>query len=165
MGNNAIQIVINPIAGGRRAGQQIQTIRREFSQHFNTQPIVHVTAQKEDGFRVGHQLRQSGAKLVVVAGGEGTIHEVINGLFMNGADFSTKCEIGLLNLGSGGDFARGLGLPKSLSSQIALLAKSEPMNVDLGLVHYDNANGQPQQRIFMNEFQLGIGAKAVGPDF
>ena len=57
---------------------------------------------------------------LVVAGGDGTTSEVVTGLL--GAGLGERVEIGLLPLGSGCDFARGLGLAREPGAAIENLA-------------------------------------------
>ena len=71
-----------------------------------------VTCQDPDAtIRAAREARQSGAELVVAAGGDGTVHLVANGLMQAGATAETRPTLGVLPLGTGNDLARSLALP------------------------------------------------------
>ena len=55
---------------------------------------------------------KSGCDMVVAVGGDGTVNEVLNGIFENNAPINKDVILGVIPLGSGCDFARGLGIPK-----------------------------------------------------
>lgn len=93
-----------------------------------------------------HRARAHGATMVVVAGGDGTIHMVANALA------GTGIALAVLPLGTANDFARGLGLPTDLDEAVALAAGGPSRPIDLGRV-----NG----RYFLNAAHLGLGAETA----
>ena len=64
---------------------------------------------------------------VVVAGGDGTLNEVINGI----ADAFDRIRVGIIPLGTGNDFARSLGLPATLDENIDVLLAGQVDAVDI----------------------------------
>lgn len=74
---------------------------------------------------------ESGKQLVIVAlGGDGTVNEVINGL-----ENMEHVLFGYIPIGSGNDFARGMGLPRIPEESLEMiLDKGEEMQIDLGVV-------------------------------
>jgi diacylglycerol kinase (ATP) len=74
-----------------------------------------------------------GFDTVVIAGGDGSIGEVVNGLaegWVPGSPFPAK--LGVLPLGSANDFVFALGLPLELAAAARVIAASQPQFVDLG---------------------------------
>ncbi len=71
-----------------------------------------------------------GADLVVVAGGDGTIHEVVNGL----APLASRPVLGLIPAGTSNDFARALGIPASVKQAARVLISGKEIPVDAGKV-------------------------------
>lgn len=93
-----------------------------------------------------HRARSVGATLVVAAGGDGTVHLVVNALA------GTGIRLAVLPMGTANDFARGLGIPTDLTAAAALAARGAGRPIDLGRV-----NG----RYFLNAAHLGLGAETA----
>jgi len=87
---------------------------------------------------------------VVVAGGDGSLHAVVNGLHQAGQLRST-C-LGLVPLGTGNDFARGVGIPLDTRSAAQLVLDARTRPVDL-IVDDDGT-------VIINNVHLGVGAQA-----
>ncbi|MFZ5972192.1 MAG: diacylglycerol/lipid kinase family protein [Bacteroidota bacterium] len=98
-------------------------------------------------------------ELIMAAGGDGTLHQVVNGLLS--APGRPLPAIGLIPLGSGNDFARTLGIkskPKELASR---LAAAHFQLVDVGKVAQTSGEGNESTRYFMNACSLGLGPEVV----
>lgn len=81
--------------------------------------------------------------VVVAAGGDGTVHEVINGLIVASAEGRT-CPLGILPLGTGNDFSDMAGLPRDLELASQVIAAGHIRQVDAGSVRFTVANGLHQ---------------------
>lgn len=88
--------------------------------------------------------------LVVAVGGDGTVHEVLNGLMKHPTD--TRPALGLLPTGSGNDTRRTLGVPVDLTQAALSLATGERRRFDVGV-----CNGV----YFNNSFAAGLDAKVT----
>ncbi|MFL6293256.1 MAG: diacylglycerol/lipid kinase family protein [Thermoanaerobaculia bacterium] len=80
-----------------------------------------------DAERLAREAVRNGADLVVAAGGDGTLNEVVNGLT---EDFG-KARFGLIPLGTGNDFARSIGVPDDLEGALAVLETGGARAVDV----------------------------------
>ncbi len=94
-----------------------------------------LTEQAGDATRLAREAVETGVDLVVAAGGDGTLNEVVNGL---SADFG-RAALGLLPLGTGNDFARSIGVPSDLDAALAILVEGRERSVD---VARSELNGQ-----------------------
>ncbi len=103
--------------------------------------------------------RVDGADLVVAFGGDGTVHEVVNGLLGQGSSGSPSM-LGVIPAGSGCDYAKTFGIPEDMDGAIAHLAKAEPRLVDVGEIRFEGEHGFPS-RLFANIAEVGIGAEVV----
>jgi YegS/Rv2252/BmrU family lipid kinase len=86
---------------------------------------------------------EAGRQMVVAAGGDGTINEVVNGLKQAVGD-GTAGPLGILPIGSGNDFARSMGIPLNLIQAAQKLRQRQTRIVDLGCVngrYFDNNVG------------------------
>lgn len=80
-----------------------------------------------DAAQFAHDAIAAGAEMIVVAGGDGTIHEVVEGM---SADFGAAV-LCVVPMGTGNDFARSLGLAGPIGDVLSLLDRSKPAAIDL----------------------------------
>ncbi len=118
------QIIFNPTAGKKKAVKGLETVCRLFKER-NVAYQVHQTAEMHDAESIARRLTRAGASNLVVLGGDGTLHEVLNGI-----EDPTKCNLGLIPLGTGNDFAAALGIPLDAekATRIILDGKATPVN-------------------------------------
>lgn len=120
-----IPVILNPTARSAKASGRAAAIR-ELS------PRIRLceTAGPGDARRLARELSQAGAPLVVAAGGDGTVNEVVNGLADLGPDCGTA--LGILPAGTMNVFAVELGLPAGDLAKCWRIAEcSEVREVDL----------------------------------
>ena len=82
----------------------------------------------------------AGATAIVVVGGDGTVHEVVDGLARAGA--SDRVELGLIPFGTGRDFARSLRIPRRLEDALEVVRGGRVRTVDIGRATYASDNGE-----------------------
>lgn len=93
---------------------------------------------------------------VIAVGGDGTIHEVVNGLLREAA----PARLGVIPAGTGNDFARNAGVPVDIPASIARLGRGRPVPVDAGRIGFERANGVPGLRVFVNSASIGVSPRA-----
>jgi len=122
-----VHAVINPISGGRRCLRVWHRVR----------PIL-----TEAGWAIQESLTErrgharelaaaSGASVILSVGGDGTAHEVANGIL----ESRRGAVMGVLPFGTGNDFARALGLPREPIAAAAALVSARPRPIDVGEVN------------------------------
>jgi diacylglycerol kinase (ATP) len=92
-----------------------------------------------------------GAKLLVVVGGDGSVHEVANGIAERDG-----VEIAVIPRGTGWDFARSLALPHSLDAAIRVALEGRTRTIDLGRASYRTWAGNDEQSWFANVGSVGM---------
>lgn len=75
--------------------------------------------------------------VVVAAGGDGTVNEVVNGLLFSSEDAPSK-PLGILPLGTGNDFSDMAGLPRDLCAAVKIIAAGNTRQIDAGRVSYSD---------------------------
>jgi YegS/Rv2252/BmrU family lipid kinase len=147
-------VILNPIAGrgaGARLSPQIAEYLRahglDFSLTMTTAP-GHATVLARDAAMVR-------GGLVVVAGGDGTANEALNGLMQAGCK-PEATALAILPIGTGNDFAFGAGLPLNLREACQLVARRESRLIDVGWMHADDEG----PRYFGNGAGMGFDAIA-----
>jgi YegS/Rv2252/BmrU family lipid kinase len=96
---------------------------------------------------------RGGRTLVVAIGGDGTLHEVANGVL----DAGGGAAVGYVGLGTGGDFRRTLGIEHRLDRYIESIAGGEDRWLDVGKAHFRAHDGTPRSRWFINILSAGLG--------
>ncbi|MDP3630947.1 MAG: diacylglycerol kinase family lipid kinase [Actinomycetota bacterium] len=139
-------VIINPAARHGKTAELVPVIEKLLAS-----TIVHDTVQTErpgDAERLAAEATEY--QVVVAVGGDGTAHEVLNGLMRIPAD--SRPAFGLLPTGSGNDTRRTLGISTDLSQAVLELAAGERRHFDVGL-----CNGT----YFNNSFAAGLDAKVT----
>ena len=126
--------IANPNARSGRGillWKQIEKILLEKEIAYN----VLFTKYQHHATRLVHDLTSDGAPhTIVVLGGDGTLNEVIDGI-----RYLDKVTLGYIPLGSGNDFARGLGLPTDIHSALEqILSPSHYTAMNVGVLDYEN---------------------------
>jgi YegS/Rv2252/BmrU family lipid kinase len=97
---------------------------------------------------------RDGARLLVVVGGDGTVHEVVNGV-LAAADGS-EIELAVLPRGTGKDFVRSLRIPTGLGKALDVARGGTTRVVDAGRARFTAWDGSPQEAYFANFAGAGI---------
>lgn len=108
--------------------------------------IPYVTWEKGDGRRLARDAASHDADVVIAAGGDGTVNEVVNGL--DGLDV----PMGIIPIGTANDFARQVGIPLDADHAMDVILRRKPVRIDTAEI-----NG----RRFLNVSSGGIGAEAT----
>ena len=128
-------LIVNPAARHGETGTLLPVVERLLGS------FPHDTAQTESaGHATGLAAAAGGYDLVVAMGGDGTVHEVLNGLMRIPAQ--ERPALGLLATGSGNDTRRMLGIPADLAQAALVLATGERRRFDVGVcngVHFNNS--------------------------
>lgn len=94
---------------------------------------------------------RDGASRVVVVGGDGSVHEAVNGLAESDA-----VELAVIPRGTGYDFARSLGIPRDVDAAIETALNGVVRELDLGLVSFRSWAGTDARAYFANVGSAGI---------
>ncbi|HET7463954.1 MAG TPA: YegS/Rv2252/BmrU family lipid kinase [Longimicrobium sp.] len=113
-----------------------------------------VTFEQGDAARFARDAADAGVELVVAAGGDGTVNEVVNGLVLGGVPGAAHApRLAILPLGTANDLATGLGIPTDdPEAALAVAVAGVPFAVDVPTL-----NG----RCFLNVSTGGFGAEAT----
>ncbi len=103
---------------------------------------------------------QKGYKNIMVLGGDGTMSEVINGIFNATTKSTQELKIALIPRGTGNDWGRFWGLTADYRKAIEVLLKGKTQPIDIGKVEYD-MEGEKEAHYFINSVGLGLDAAVV----
>ncbi len=137
-------IILNPISGRGRGARERETLSKFMNeaQSSNFKWELVETTMENGAESLARKAVQNGVDLVVAAGGDGTINQVVNGIA------GTNTILGVLPLGTGNDFARAIGVEKIAVAMHTLL-HGKTKRIDLG---------QADERLFINIAGCGFDA-------
>lgn len=151
-------LIVNPRSQGGRTGRRWPGLEQRLARilgPFDWEP----TGGVRDAERIAAEAARAGMERIIVAGGDGTLSEVVTGLMR--AELAGQVELGLLPLGTGGDFARTLGIPRDPEAAARQLVAVKPRPIDAGRVRYHGRDGEPATAYFLNTTTYGISGLVV----
>ena len=113
-------VVVNPAAGGGRAGKQWLNISRALRDAVGNFDFA-VTEKSGDATVLVRDAVANSARTIIAVGGDGTINEAINGLCDGESGPAADINFGFVMVGTGGDFRRSFDLPKGVAAAIERL--------------------------------------------
>jgi diacylglycerol kinase (ATP) len=124
--------------------------------------VVRETLTKNDAVSLASKAADQYVDAVIAAGGDGTLNQVVNGVFTGRENASKLPVIGLLPLGSGNDFARTVNV-RSDPDQISKLVQDfAPKKIDVGAIDFTNSQSKKNEvRYFVNMADIGMGPVVV----
>lgn len=148
--------IINPVAGsgkGLKDWPQISRILRENG----IMPDFAFTEYKYHTIELAVEAVNSGYRKLIVVGGDGTIHEVVNGLFIQQAVPSTDVLVSVVAVGTGNDWIRMFGIPRKYSEVIRAIAEGHSFMQDVATISFHKAQVR-QERYMANVAGIGFDA-------
>ncbi len=153
-----LHVIVNPMSGNGRTRDAWPTIDRRL-QRLGFQTDFRMTQSAGDGIRLGWEAIEAGVDEVVVVGGDGTLNEVVNGLFLDSHGAPPDVTVSVIPAGTGRDFSRSIGL-RSFDHSLETLGAGVITQIDAGRVDYTTDDGS-QARYFVNAGDVGLGAETA----
>jgi diacylglycerol kinase (ATP) len=144
-------ILVNPFAGGGRAGCIAATLRK-FLQTGNWNAELVTTADAADLGRRARAAAAQGYKRILALGGDGTFQVLLNALASH-----PDITLGIIPAGGGNDLAAALGIPRDPIEAAALLKNGEPRPIDVVRVRTPSG----EERYYTGGGGLGLDAEAA----
>ena len=153
-----LTVIVNPHAGRRHVGEEIPELERNLRSRDLPYRLLR-TEGRGDATRIAAQALGSGGRFVVAVGGDGTVNEVVNGMFDEaGAPLVADAVLGVVAAGSGCDFIRSFGLPGDATRACFHLSGDNTYPLDVGRITYTTVGGGTATRCFVNVAEAGLGA-------
>lgn len=148
-------LVANPTSAGGALGRRWHRLSRTIEAEFG--PFdVQFTEGPGDGARIARGGAGEGYEMVVAVGGDGTISEVVDGLFTEDGAVAPEVVLGVLPFGTGGDFRKTIGAPKELCPGARALRGRTCRAIDVGRLTYTDEQGERRVRHFVNIASFGV---------
>lgn len=148
--------IVNPVAGSGKGLDDwplISTLLREN----NIVPESVFTERKYHAIELAVEAVSKGFRKIIAVGGDGTLHEVVNGLFIQKTVDPKEVLIAVIAVGTGNDWIRMFGIPKKYSESIKAIAAGHSYLQDVGVISYYKSNYK-QSRYMANVAGVGFDA-------
>lgn len=121
------RLIYNPTSGREAIKKSLPAVLAKL-EAAGYEASAHATTGAGDATNAAKIAIERGYDIVIAAGGDGTIYEVVNGL----ADAEKRPKLGIIPTGTTNDFARALHLPKSIEGAADIIASGHTMPIDIG---------------------------------
>ena len=155
-------LIVNPVCGSRAAAKGLPRILTAVERALGDVAIRY-TARRGHAIELASEGVREGHPLIVAVGGDGTLSEVINGVLdasetgPSGEAEATPPAVGLINVGTGGDFRRSLGIGAGYERSLEALVLGRDRMVDVGRAVFRDPKGEETTRYFVNVLSAGLG--------
>lgn len=152
-------VIVNPNAGNGKGGKDWNKIASALSNN----RIPHSVAFTE---KKGHAIDLSargiaeGYRKIISVGGDGTLNEVVNGVFSTDVCRTTDVSLSMIPVGTGNDWGRMFGIPHDYNEAVKIIRNSDTLLQDVGLLTYHNGS-EKLNRYFINIAGLGFESVVV----
>ncbi|MCD4829994.1 MAG: diacylglycerol kinase family lipid kinase [Candidatus Cloacimonetes bacterium] len=141
--------IVNPVAGRGRAAHELPRIEHLLRSYKLPAKIL-LTRNSGHATAIAGERMLQGFEKICVVGGDGTLHEVVNGVMDSGR--ARRARLAILPLGGGNDFARGLGIPRDWPQALNLILQGDVRTVDVGRI---------EDTWFINALGIGLDARVA----
>jgi len=146
-------VIFNPSAKGEKA----KRLRRHLDE-IGAAATLMQTRAVDHARELAAEAVRAGFEIVVAAGGDGTVNEVLNGI--GDADGFERVRLAVLPIGTVNVFAKELKLPGSVKGAWEIIRVAKETRIDLPAVEF-SADGKPQRRFFAQLAGAGLDARAI----
>jgi diacylglycerol kinase (ATP) len=153
-------VIANPRSGRGKVGAKLPEIERIMTDAGLGYRIVR-TARPGHATEVAREALARGERYLVAAGGDGTVHEVVNGMIQDDRPIAADAVLGVVAAGSGCDLVRSFGLPGDAVQAAHHLAGDRVRGIDVGKVTFTSGPAE-MTRYFTNIAEAGLGGAVVG---
>ena len=147
---------MNPKAGAGRAGEGLDGFIHIVESALGPLDVAKTKAPRH-AVELAEAAAREGREIVIATGGDGSIHEVANGLLRARDAGFTQAALGIIGRGTGGDLCRTLGLEHRLERYLSAIAARRPRPIDVGRFSYLSPSGERATSYFVNILSAGLG--------
>jgi YegS/Rv2252/BmrU family lipid kinase len=144
-------VILNPKSRQGASRVAFEKIRKDLENDLGFFDIYFTTAPRDCTRKVKEILQKKEYEQILIAGGDGSINEAVNGYFEKGQIINSSIPLGIINLGTGGDFIKTVS--KDTNYREALKKNSFQL-VDVGLSTLENGK---DPAYFINITSIGLG--------
>lgn len=129
------KLILNPASDKWHTKDRLKTLQKlaeELARGGSHELVWATTDRPRHAIDLARDAESEGFDVVVAVGGDGTVHEVVNGLMQS--PYDTRPKLGIIPVGSGNDFAANIGLPKKSEEALQRLFSGKLRTIDIGTI-------------------------------
>ena len=132
-------VIINPISGNGKSKKYISKIINTLNKEkLNFEYAITEYANHE--IEITQKQIKKGFKKFISVGGDGTLHNIINGIFNQSIIATSKIKIAVIPVGTGNDWVKNYGISKNISKNIATIKQENTTTQDIGKITFTKDN-------------------------
>ena len=152
-------VIVNPVAGSGRGLDHFPQISKHLRDaHILCEPVF--TEHKFHATELTVTAVREGYRRIIVVGGDGTLHEVVNGLFIQQEVCPDEVLVAVVAVGTGNDWVRTFGISNRYQDAVKAISEGYSFLQDVGVVSYEEAH-YCQSRYMANVAGAGFDAHVV----
>jgi YegS/Rv2252/BmrU family lipid kinase len=155
------RFIVNPQSGDGATRRKWPAIENIIKSTYPSRFEIVFTDHALQETQLAREGIQSGCDRIISVGGDGTLNGVLNGFFQDGRLLREPVALGVLQIGTGADFTRTIGVAPEMDDTIRQLALAQPHRIDVGEARFVSMDGSPGDRYFINILDFGIGGAVV----
>ncbi len=149
-------IILNPKSQGGKTGAHAEQLERVITNHIGDVDRQDTTEPRH-AETLAENAAEDGRDVIIAVGGDGTVHEVANGLMRARERGLALPKLGIVGQGTGGDFRKTLGLEHRLDRYCEAIASGKVRAIDIGKFRFRNRAEKEDQAYFVNILSVGMG--------
>jgi len=134
-------VILNPHAGSGR-GQKDQSEIIRLLDKSKLPYRLAVSDYPKHTIQLTMHAIADGYRRIIVAGGDGTLNEVVNGIFIQNNCSPEDIIVGVIPVGTGNDWIKTFGIPNDYKAALEIILKGDVMQQDVGRISYAENNIQ-----------------------
>ncbi|MEN8116631.1 MAG: diacylglycerol kinase family protein [Bacteroidota bacterium] len=153
---NRWTLILNPHAGGGRGAKDKHQLEKLLKARGFQYELL-VSEYPKHAILLAKHAVENGARQLIIAGGDGTLNEVVNGVLQQQKCSLNEIKIGMIPVGTGNDWIKTFGIPNNYRSAINKLEEGKTFFQDVGKLTLSE-NGETSYRYFSNMAGFGFDA-------
>jgi diacylglycerol kinase (ATP) len=149
-------VILNPNSQGGKTGARSDELCRVIERYLGAVDVAK-TERPRHAVALAEEAANAAREVVIAVGGDGTIHEVVNGLMRAKDRGLVVPKLGIVGQGTGGDLRRSLGLEHRLDRYCQVIAAGKTRTIDVGRLRYRAHDGAEATAFFVNILGVGLG--------
>jgi len=150
-------IIVNPNAGKKKGKQDWPAITRMLADA-GIEYLSFFTEHRGHAIELTRKYIRAGFRRFLVVGGDGTLNEVVNGIFTQNITNVSEILLAMVPVGTGNDWCRTFHIPHDYEKAIRIVTEGRTLMQDTGLMEFTDHEGKRAKRYFVNIAGMGFDA-------
>jgi diacylglycerol kinase family enzyme len=156
----ALAVIVDPTAGEGRVAAEVGAVERALA-HRGLEYRIQVAEAPGDVSRLATAALDEGYRYLAAVGDDGTVQDVVNGMFRDGRTIVDSPVLAVMAAGSGCDLVRSFGLPGDVDGASSHLMGENTYELDVMKIRVRGRNGATEVRYAHNVAEVGLHASAT----